>query len=953
MKQILFSFLFFLGLSLTAQKEIDPRIISQGNLDALVSKELLKNKVALHSTLTLKNIADHKYRDLYIVRQRAFHQDVEIEGKDIAIAVKANGGDLVLSNHNLDGLNSFAEERATFSMDKALDVAKRTFEAKYCEANVLEQKLVYKEVKGNFILTFRISLNASKCVGYSIYYIDAQSGEMIDSIDKAFASTEKGSNRSSYVDNNSTVMNSPLACTANADLYLPDPTGTVSNVGVNSFLLQQAEFLGLYNVNGANIIPTSTAFYINNPTSLAIFSTAAVPCNGNYTFANTTANYRTTFAYVHLNGFLNYFNNITSVPGGIKFNANVPNISPNAFYSGSQIEYTTDAGYDAMAADLFHVAGGGADYYLSQLNNSINSNVRGGLLDYLAQSYEWGNSSQTNPICFNYGGTSILTERYTNAEFCNSAGFSQQEYLSSFLIKLRNKFTQAKIDKLVVLTADMLASTDNNNQKVAEKLFTVANTMMTSDFSCYNLVEMRKMIVDFFNPCYPTMALSNVIINDYWIKVNSGDANGSEPYWGGNGWESPDIWNTINGVAKAPEYNQPNVMNVRITNIGTGNCIPQKVMLYWSVNLTNQTWPTSWTTLPESSFLGEASIPQILPGQSITVPVPWTAPNPLDFGAEEIHFCVLARIVDQSDEVARSLADINKPEYTGPWSTDWNVRYFNGTAWRNMTLKKFSGFMINEEETIIKDGLILFIAGPSPLGPNPVDPSVPTNPSVIDFDINVLPQKNGETNTNPIGLAEELRDPLFFEKMDVFIKPLDDLIPLLQNCDGPCIPSESYELSHDGFYRLVNHNFKFDKVVLEEDKLYKILVKVKPKKLYDNCSFSIIQKNVKNYVFGGETYTFLSEGLKPRTDKPSSLDRKISIFPNPAKSRITLSIEDTNLTIASIKLVDISGKLIKSIALQNKLFNYDIDISELSSATYFLEVEFEKGEKSRLQFFKE
>ncbi len=947
MKHFLLGILFFSVLSIDAQKEIGNSIINQRDLDALIKTELAKNNIDLSSSIALKNISEHTYKDFYIVRQRASINGVEIEGKDIVIAVKSNGGEFIMSNHSLEGLEVFEEKKAAIPMDRAVYIALNAFESDNCKANIIDKKLIYKESKGYIELAYKISLKSSTCVGHNIYYINAQSGAVIEAIIESYDETSKESIRN--VTNQNDIMSSQsMACDNIANLLVPDPTGSAAVYTVDNFELPNSNFLGTYDISGPNVIPTSTAYYIANPTLLSDFQTTGVQCGGNYSFPNDPIKYRTTFAYVHLNKFLNHFNQFITTPvSPVKFNANKNAPTPTAIYSMDGIEYSIGAGYNPMAADMFHVAGGGADYYLTKLNNSINLIVKRGILDYMAQSYEWANSSQTDPFCFNFGGLPILLKRRTNAPICNAIGYSEGEYLSSLLIKLRQKYTPYKIDKLAILTADMLVSTDENNRKFAEKLFIVANTMMNAEFSCYDLVEMRKTINDFFNPCYPEMVLSTVVINDYWIKVNAGDTS-KEPYWGGNGWESPDIFNTIDGVVQDPEFNKPNVMNVKITNIGTGNCIPQKIKLYWSANLTNQSWPDSW-----SNVLGEKDIPQIAPGESKIVSINWVAPNPTDYGVDELHFCVLARIVDQSDGIPRSLVDINKPEYTGPWSTDWNVRYFNGTAWRNMVVKKSDGLIVNNDEAIYNEGLLLFLAGPSNLGTNPVEPSLPANPSTIDFEINVLPQPNGETNVNPTWLDENLRDPLFFEKLDVLIKPLDGLNTILQNCDGPCLPPGTYELSQNGFYKILSHKFSFNKITLEPNKLYKILVKVEPKS-FNNCSFSIIQRSDKNHIFGGETYVFLKDGaiITPRAYR-MQVNNKINVSPNPVNSIVTISIDKTDSEIAKISLIDISGKLIKYVDPHSNLFTYEVDVSMLIKANYIVEVELKNGEKFSAQFNKE
>lgn len=76
------------------------------------------------------------------------------------------------------------------------------------------------------------------------------------------------------------------------------------------------------------------------------------------------------------------------------------------------------------------------------------------------------------------------------------------------------------------------------------------------------------------------------------------------------------------------------------------------------------------------------------------------------------------------------------------------------------------------------------------------------------------------------------------------------------------------------------------------------------------------------------------------------IQNSLSIYPNPASSLIT--IDNTELTIESISIIDVTGKTIKSIVPTNNTF----DVSNLVNGIYFLQVQTKEGLISK-KFIKE
>ncbi len=83
-----------------------------------------------------------------------------------------------------------------------------------------------------------------------------------------------------------------------------------------------------------------------------------------------------------------------------------------------------------------------------------------------------------------------------------------------------------------------------------------------------------------------------------------------------------------------------------------------------------------------------------------------------------------------------------------------------------------------------------------------------------------------------------------------------------------------------------------------------------------------------------------------------------SVYPNPAQDILQLSFELPNAEIGSIKMFDVSGKLIRTYIEKQLLFqginNFTLDISHLTSpGVYILELNTADGRKSTVQFVKE
>ena len=74
------------------------------------------------------------------------------------------------------------------------------------------------------------------------------------------------------------------------------------------------------------------------------------------------------------------------------------------------------------------------------------------------------------------------------------------------------------------------------------------------------------------------------------------------------------------------------------------------------------------------------------------------------------------------------------------------------------------------------------------------------------------------------------------------------------------------------------------------------------------------------------------------------------MFPNPAKD--VLHISTTNQLITSVKVYDITARLLSQVSLQNSDNKIDISIKDFASGIYLAEIQTAKG-IVRKQFVKE
>jgi len=151
-----------------------------------------------------------------------------------------------------------------------------------------------------------------------------------------------------------------------------------------------------------------------------------------------------------------------------------------------------------------------------------------------------------------------------------------------------------------------------------------------------------------------------------WNRKISGECNSTA---------NPDINNPFNPAHENPEFGQLNYLCIRVKNKGGNTALNTTVKAYWANPSTGLAWSdpalgaSQWTEINSSPKI----MSSIISGSDEIVEMSWSPPN---VG----HFCLVARIDNASDVLIGEGSDIN-----------YNTRYKNNIAWRNVNIVDLSG----------------------------------------------------------------------------------------------------------------------------------------------------------------------------------------------------------------------------------------------------------------------
>lgn len=116
-----------------------------------------------------------------------------------------------------------------------------------------------------------------------------------------------------------------------------------------------------------------------------------------------------------------------------------------------------------------------------------------------------------------------------------------------------------------------------------------------------------------------------------------------------------------------------------------------------------------------------------------------------------------------------------------------------------------------------------------------------------------------------------------------------------------------------------------DTVGIEGGKLYRYAIET----IYANGNSELTFSN-----------TISGNVISSLFDTQANLD--VEVFPNPAKSFLTIDLRDQIIDSGTIQIIDISGKLVESYFIENQSGNVNLNISAIPTGAYHIKIESEK-----------
>lgn len=231
------------------------------------------------------------------------------------------------------------------------------------------------------------------------------------------------------------------------------------------------------------------------------------------------------------------------------------------------------------------------------------------------------------------------------------------------------------------------------------------NYMDYSDDNCYNMLtagQVARMDAALHTQRASILASDALVPAtgspgpDLWMKDVSDDL-GAEPDPSTQPmYISDDIWvrttndGLLNQDHQNPEYRPPgspsNYVYVRVRNLGCSGTASGTLKLYWAKASTGLSWPSPWdgsVTTPAlmGGMIGSQPV-SVAAGDDEILIFPWMPANPADyasFGADQSHFCLLARI----ETSTTAPYGMTFPETTNLYA---NVQNNNNIVWKNITV---------------------------------------------------------------------------------------------------------------------------------------------------------------------------------------------------------------------------------------------------------------------------
>jgi|GEM_PF-6357242 len=403
-------------------------------------------------------------------------------------------------------------------------------------------------------------------------------------------------------------------------------------------------------------------------------------------------------------------------------------------------------------------------------------------------------------------------------------------------------------------------------------------------------------------------------------------------------WGSPDLWNCrTNGCTghENPGYLNPatndNYMRVRIKNNGCGTSLPAKMHLYWTLGSTMEYWPNAWTTDQlcnldagkEITPSAGLNIPALNTNQEYIITQAWDPVDPTQFTCMTLlphsdgkpMICFLSRIVSNDDPMYNEQLNVQ----AGP-----NVINNNNISTRNTSILALQG----NKTYPIKGGVV------TQLIKN--DFEVAQN---FDLVIDAVNNTIGTTFTDIGSILMTLDDQLWqdwanggfqntgIEIYDIEkhqIKVLNGVLARISNIE---IPPQTYREVEFCYYL----NEEVDAELQFEYLLSQQLSEEPNVPLGTSCQY-IVRINSDDGSYKTSESDIASRYVQ-------SKENQYRLIPNPVNNNAVLSFYTQQTDNLSIEIIDITGRVLKNIILEqihsgnnSKIINFDF----LNGGIYFI-----------------
>ncbi len=389
-------------------------------------------------------------------------------------------------------------------------------------------------------------------------------------------------------------------------------------------------------------------------------------------------------------------NRFLITPSGIRFDTIVADIVGMGWLNRPfEVEL-----YENPSTGSMKLAWGGSYYSSEQMVHVMNLNSSGNFTSYSSASIT--GLQFVNGLEFFDNGNKLFVCHDNSTPANRGVLVANLISGTSSLISGSTAYAQSQIEKAIdgkyymVSSTGVLSSVDPSTYAISSTSLNVGDPKLPDQVDDENYIG--------------TNFKAELIARDNTMDI------GIEPHSTSDMWASPDIWNRRNTTGSMFVHQNPgyisadglgNLMKMRVTNIGCSNSAPSYVKMYWTLGSTGEHWPNSWngsqmvgaapgggeltlssgysTYTPGSGY----AVPALPPGADAVISAKWFPPDPATFASSlvppDAAICFLGRIDDP-------LQDPMFDERSSPTtSITGNVYRNNNIVTRNTTLINLNG----------------------------------------------------------------------------------------------------------------------------------------------------------------------------------------------------------------------------------------------------------------------